>query len=90
MSDLGKLLAKAQSGPNNLTYGEFCRLLELLAFVARKQRGTSHQTFKHPSVPKVFTVQGDRHGKAVGWQVKRLLDWIDEYGLLSNRPADDN
>jgi predicted RNA binding protein YcfA (HicA-like mRNA interferase family) len=86
MSDLEKLLAKARSGPRNLNFREFLRLLEGFGFTPQRRKGTSHITFKHSAIPELFTVQPDKHGKAEAWQVKRLLGWIEFYVLRAVNP----
>src|SRR5258708_7256899 len=74
-----KLLQKALNRSKNIRFGEFVALIEGFGFTLDRIAG-SHHIFKHPSVPMPLSVQTVK-GKAKPYQVRLLLEWIEQYGL---------
>jgi len=79
MADCDKLLEHARRSPTNLRFSELCRLAECYGFVHDRTKG-SHAIYKHPDVQQVQNFQ-DHNGKAKAYQVRQLVNAIDE--LLS-------
>jgi hypothetical protein len=81
MSNRQKLLEKARNSPNNLRFGELCKLAEYYGWIPKKQKGTSHKLYVNPALKPE---QGRRQnfqadGKnAKEYQVRQLLEFIDE------------
>lgn len=76
-----KLLKKARDNPKNIRFRELCRLCELIGMEDRTP-GSSHVMYKR-SIPPVTTISiQDVNGMAKPYQVKQLLQFIDEHGLL--------
>jgi hypothetical protein len=86
MTRKDSLLDKAKYSPNNLRFQDLCKLAELYGFKFRRSIGTSHKIYSHPKVPKLMNFQND-HGKAKPYQVRELLDAIEEYELKENNYA---
>ncbi len=84
MNRLHKLYETAKNSPKNLSFNELCALAEGVGFTLRKRKtGTSHRIYKHSRVNEIVNFQS-RRGKAKPYQVKKLLDMIDDYGLLED------
>jgi hypothetical protein len=84
MAQLSKLLEKARNGPKNLRFDDLRKLVEGAGFVERAGSGTSHRIYSHPALPGVLiNIQRGRDGKAKAYQVRQVLDTIDEHDLLS-------
>lgn len=80
MSRLEKLLKKARENRKNLKFNELCRLFEYFGFEIRGQEG-SHVQYKRYKPPvKTVPIQNVR-GMANPYQVKQLLDFVDDNGL---------
>ena len=80
MVNASKLHRRLVSDPSQIVaFRDFERLLRACGFRHDRTTG-SHRHYVHPLVPQVLTVQPD--GKdAKRYQVRRLLDIIDEYNL---------
>lgn len=79
MTRIAKLYTSALANPRGLTFREFERLLAALGFAHQRTVG-SHRHYIHPRVPAILTILPE--GKAAkGYQVRRLLDMVDEFGL---------
>jgi predicted RNA binding protein YcfA (HicA-like mRNA interferase family) len=78
-----KIFIKAKESPENLTFKELCSLAEYVGFQFRNQTG-SHKIFKHPIIKKILNLQPDKRdkGKAKKYQVKQIIDIIEEFGLM--------
>ena len=74
-----KLLAKARNNPRGLRFTELCALAEAFGYELRRQRG-SHRMYRRDDVPERLHFQPDRNNKAKDYQVRQLIDFIDEYG----------
>lgn len=78
-----KLHKKAKESPGNIRFSELCSLAKYAGFEFRKKRG-SHETYKHPDTRKMLNFQPDKKdsSKAKTYQIKQLLDIIEEGNLL--------
>jgi hypothetical protein len=56
-------------------------LAECFGFQFARQRGTSHRIYKYPGWIGLLNVQ-DVGGQAKDYQVKQLLDTVDELSLV--------
>jgi predicted RNA binding protein YcfA (HicA-like mRNA interferase family) len=62
-----------------ISFRDFEGLLEALGWEHKRTKG-SHRHYVHPSVPFVLTINPD--GKSAHrYQVRRLLELVEEYGL---------
>ncbi|HPR53412.1 MAG TPA: type II toxin-antitoxin system HicA family toxin [Deltaproteobacteria bacterium] len=75
-----KLYRKASESPNNLSFSELCSLAKQVGFVYRNTSG-DHETYKHPIGGRMMNFQ-PINGKAKPYQVKQLLDFIEENDLM--------
>jgi len=84
MTEWEKLIEQARNSPNNMRFNDLCKLAELAGFIRRKGGKGSHALFYHPGIPNArdsaIPLQ-ERGGKAKSYQVRELLDLIEEYGL---------
>jgi len=80
-----KLLVRLQTGVyHNVSYADFCRLVEAFGFRLERTRG-SHQIYRHAHVPVRLNIQ-NRKGEAKPYQVRQLLAVVEEYSLtFTNR-----
>ena len=62
-----------------IAFRDFEVLLLAFGFEMRSTRG-SHRNYKHPNVSALLTVQ-PRGKEALPYQVKRLLELVEEYDL---------
>ena len=74
-----KILQKVLSGSKNIRFEEFVALLEGFGFTLERIKG-SHYLFTHPRIQRSFPIQSDR-GKAKPYQVRQLLQLIEQYDL---------
>jgi hypothetical protein len=75
MSRFKKLYDKAKNAPGNLRFTELCALAEMAGFRFNRSAG-SHRLYEHSS--GVMMNFQDRNSKAKPYQVKQLLDFIDQ------------
>jgi predicted RNA binding protein YcfA (HicA-like mRNA interferase family) len=71
-----KLLERARNNPKEVRFSDAVKLAECYGFSQDRQRG-SHQWFEHPLLRDGLNLQ-DRKGMAKEYQVKQLLDAINE------------
>jgi len=75
-----KLLAAAEASPSSLSFDELCTLAECYGFEFKRQKGTSHRMYGHPSLLPAdggfMNFQSDK-GKAKPYQVRQLLRAIE-------------
>jgi hypothetical protein len=86
MGNIGKLLERAKISPQNITFHEACALAEAYGFKRREpnrtKSGSSHHVYKHPKIEHPHLVNLQPEGKkAKPYQVRQLLDYIEEYDL---------
>ena len=74
-----KLLAKALRNPKGLRFSELTRLAEAFGFELDRTSG-SHHIYLHPKVRELLNLQ-DVGGKAKPYQVKQLMQLVEEYDL---------
>ncbi len=83
MGRLRKLLERVRRNPFDVRFDDLVRLVEAAGYVERKRGGgTSHKIFRHPDRPELplINLQASR-GRAKGYQVRQVLDVMDEFGL---------
>lgn len=83
LSQKEKLLKKARSSPQNLTFKELCSLHEYFGMkTTKKGSGSSHRVYRRLQ-PPFFTlsIQSDK-GKAPLHEVEKLLNALEDNGLL--------
>lgn len=74
-----KLLKKILGGSKNVRFDDLVALVEAFGFRLARTSG-SHHIFEHPDVPELVNIQNCK-GKAKAYQVKQLLDLVEEYNL---------
>ena len=75
-----KLLARISRGDlQNVSFGDFCRLVEALGFSTIRTTG-SHRIYGHPGIPELVNVQ-DFAGDAKPYQIRQVLRLIERYNL---------
>lgn len=79
MTKPSKLYASLRDDPSQvISFRDFERLLSAFGFSHRRTTG-SHRHYRHPDVPDILTVNAGRDAKR--YQVRKLLDMVDEYRL---------
>lgn len=86
MSRVEELFHKAKVSPHNFSFTELCNLAEAVGFEFKRQNG-SHLIYKH------IYIQGresrmnfqNYKGKAKPYQIRQLVDFIEQYDLLQRR-----
>jgi predicted RNA binding protein YcfA (HicA-like mRNA interferase family) len=88
LGKLEKLIEKAKSSPQNLSFEEFCWLCEYFGMAERRHAG-SHRVYKRTEEPRfALSIQSDK-GRAKPYQVKQFLDLLDEHGLCGHGEEED-
>jgi hypothetical protein len=76
-----RLLEKAKASPHNLRFDELCKLAEEFGWVFERQNASSHKIYSNPNLSesngRMMNFQS-KHGKAKLYQVKQLLDAIEQ------------
>lgn len=80
MAICDKLLFKARQSPQNLRFDEACQLAECFGFVLSRQAG-SHKQYKRQKIRELINLQSVKGGKAKAYQVRQMLNLIDDYAL---------
>ena len=81
MSKIEKLLQKARNSPQNLRFEELRKLCVHFGMELAKSEG-SHFIYSRKDDPKfIISIQEDKGGKAKTYQVKQLLDNVEDHGL---------
>lgn len=75
MSKKDKLLDKASTNPDVLSFDDFCTLMKHQGWILDHQRG-SHQIWYSPKSHRL-SVQ-NRNGKAKSYQVRQFLKRLEE------------
>jgi hypothetical protein len=66
MDKCDKLLAAAEASPSSLSFDDLCKLAECYGFEFKRQKGTSHRMYGHPSLSAseggfmIFSRPGER------------------------------
>lgn len=80
-----KLLAKILASPNNVRFGDLCRLVEAFGFRLARVSG-GHHIYLHPAVPELVNLQ-DVYGQAKPYQVRQFLRLVERHNLaLGDNP----
>ena len=76
------LLEKARNNPQGLKFSELRKLAECFGYVHSRTKG-NHHIYKHVEARTVLNMQPDKRDpkSAKKYQVKQLLDQVDELGL---------
>jgi predicted RNA binding protein YcfA (HicA-like mRNA interferase family) len=74
-----KLFQKIISGSKNISFTEAMKCAELFGFHLDRVNG-SHHIFTHNDIPELINLQ-NVNGKAKSYQIKQLLQLIEEYNL---------
>jgi predicted RNA binding protein YcfA (HicA-like mRNA interferase family) len=75
-----KLLTRISRGDlRNVSFGDFCRLLEALGFSNTRTAG-SHRIYEHSSISELVNVQ-DVGGEAKPYQIRQVLRLVERYNL---------
>jgi len=81
-----KLLARISRGDvQNVSFEDFCRLLEHLGF-SNVRTGGSHRIYSHPSIPELVNLQ-DVGGQAKPYQIRQVLRLVERYNLTLENGA---
>jgi len=81
VSRINAIYEKAKSSPNNFSFSELCWLAEHVDFEFKRPKG-SHKFYKHKTIKgSIMNFQND-NGKAKPYQIKQLLNFIDEHDLI--------
>ena len=80
MTRIYKIYEKAKQSQNNLSFSDLCLLVEKIGYVFKRQKG-NHRIYKHNSILGLINIQNVR-GKAKAYQVRQILDKIEQYNLL--------
>jgi hypothetical protein len=74
-----KVYEKILAGSRNVRFEDICRLAEGFAFRLDRVSG-SHHIYRH-RVGLMLNLQPDRNGQAKFYQVRQLLELVEEKGL---------
>jgi hypothetical protein len=80
-SQCQKLLRKARNNPAGLRFQELCRLCGCADMRLDRTRG-SHYIFRRDDPPCLLSIQKMPDGKAKAYQVRQILNLIDEIDIL--------
>jgi predicted RNA binding protein YcfA (HicA-like mRNA interferase family) len=80
MTKPSKLYEQLLDKPGTIiSFRDFERLIEAFGWEYKRTKG-SHRQYVHPEVPSVLTINPDDKS-AHRYQVRLLLEFIEEYGL---------
>jgi predicted RNA binding protein YcfA (HicA-like mRNA interferase family) len=74
-----KLLRKLLAGSKNIKFSDAAACAEAFGFYLSRING-SHHIYVHPEIDELLNLQ-DVKGKAKPYQVKQLLQLIEQYNL---------
>jgi hypothetical protein len=77
-----KVYGKILAGSRNVRFEDLCRLAEGFGFYRDRISG-SHHIYRH-SRGLMLNLQPDRNGQAKFYQVRQLLELVEENGLTLN------
>jgi hypothetical protein len=78
VSKIEKLIDAVRNNPKDVRFDDACKIAELLGFVGKGGKGTSHHAYSRPGEPIGLNFQNWR-GKIPVYQAKQLIDMIDKY-----------
>lgn len=76
-----KTLAQARNNPADVRFSDLLGLVVALGWQPQRITG-SHRIFEHPMGAERLNLQPRKDGKAKPYQVRQILDEIDEFGLI--------
>ena len=74
-----KVYEKLLAGSRNVRFEDICRLAEGFSFRLDRVSG-SHHIYRH-ALGLMLNLQRDRNGQAKSYQVRQLLELVEEKGL---------
>lgn len=74
-----KIFNKLLTGSKNIRFSEVTACAEVFGF-RLDRKGSSHHIYVHPEIPELLNLQSVK-GKAKPYQVKQLLQLIEQYNL---------
>lgn len=74
-----KILDKALSNSRNLSFRDFCKLIQAFNFKLSRVNG-SHHIFSHPDITELVNVQNVQ-GQAKPYQIRQFLRLVEEYNI---------
>jgi predicted RNA binding protein YcfA (HicA-like mRNA interferase family) len=74
-----KILEQILAGSLNVSFRDFCKLVEAFGFQLSRVSG-SHHIFIHPNVRELVNAQ-EVGGKAKPYQIRQFLKLVEEYNL---------
>ena len=77
MSRCSDLLEKARRNPEGLRFADLCKLAECHGWVFARQKG-AHRLYTMPGAPRPMNFQEGEKGASKTYQVRQLLNWIEE------------
>ena len=77
-----KVYEKVLAGSRNVRFDDVCRLAEGFGFCRDRISG-SHHIYRHAR-GLMLNLQPDRGGQAKVYQIRQLLDLVEENGLTLN------
>ena len=80
---------KAKESPANLSFNDLCKLAEQCGFILRKTKrkhnqGGSHKFYTHGTIERGIMNFQPNKGKAKPYQVKQLIDFIEDNNLIGD------
>ena len=81
MSAIQKLYKAIRNNPRNVTFADLVRLLNAAGFEVDRVTG-SHHVFKNDALPAVRITIHARGKDAVAYQVREVLEVIEQHRLL--------
>lgn len=79
MTKRQKTLSKILAGSRNISFNEFCLLVEGFGFRLSRVRG-SHHVFTHPKVKELVNLQNVK-GQVKPYQIKQAMELVERYSL---------
>jgi predicted RNA binding protein YcfA (HicA-like mRNA interferase family) len=76
MANCEKLFKKASNNLSGISFSDLFKLAECYGYELARIKG-SHHIYKRPTA-KLLTLQPDKDGKAKPYQVKQVLEAIEE------------
>jgi hypothetical protein len=71
------LLEKARQNPAGVRFSDLYKLAECHDWQFARQKG-AHRLYTRPGSPRLMNFQEGPNGMSKSYQVKQLLNWIDE------------
>ena len=82
MTRIAKLYSQLRTQNRTLKFSELQSLMRAAGFVLVRTRG-SHESYRHPRVPQVLTIQPHKN-MAQGYQVREFLAKVDAFDLWND------